>query len=190
MELLSVLGPASPLTQAWAHTEAFAVQTWSVLRHHPLAVLVCAVVPAAERGYVLLRGRQLKPGQLGLLEGVVTLWRLLLCGVAIWAACSGYELRELRARVGAVGAWQLALDQLGDHIAHHLRAELWELLFFAAGLLLGILLIRWAVRGVARASRWMRETPHQRATVSVLWNLVLVPMAVIYLVEMARPALQ
>lgn len=180
--------PASPLALACSHTQVFWAQTGFAIAHHPLAVLVCAAVPAAERGYVLLRGGALDRSRLVLLEALATVGRILLCFVAIWAACSGKEWRALQSKVGTTAAWQIAADQVGWHLAHHLRMLVWELLFFALALWAGFLVIRGVVRGLARG--WLRESRPQRAAIGVLLNLILVPVAVIYLVEMARPALQ
>lgn len=182
--------PLSPLAIAWQHTQEFWVQTLAVIGRHPVAVLICGVVPAAERAYVLVRGERFGRGVLALLEGLVMLWRILLCSVAVWAACSGQEWQALRAQVGAAAAWQVALGRLGFHLAHHLRMVLWELLFFFIGFLLFHQIVVWCVRAVAVRNQWLREPRHQRAVRSILRNLILAPMAVIYLVEMARPAFQ
>lgn len=180
----------SPLSLAWAHTQTFWLQTGAAIGQHPLALMVCATLPAAERGYVLLRGRNLGSGRLALLEALVTVWRFLLCAVAVWAACSGRQWRALQMEVGGAAAWQVALDRLGLHIAHHLRMVLWELVFLAVAMLLAVTMVRWGMRALAVGIQWLRETAHQTAARSVVWNLLLLPAVVVYLVEMARPAFQ
>lgn len=179
----------SRLALAWQHTGIFWAQTWAVIEHHPLAVLVCAAVPAALRGYVLLRGNSVSRGLAAFLDFVVTLWRVLLLGVAVWAACSGRELRILRAQMGVAAAWQIALQGLGGQFAHHLRLILWQLLFFVLAFLLLHRALRWIVRAGARRNVWLQNPLHRLAMDSVLRNLVLAPLLVIYVVEMARPAL-
>lgn len=181
------MSPESPLVQAWRHTGAFWVQTSLALAHHWLVVLVCAAVPAVERGYRMLRARSASRSQLALMDFLVTLWRVGLCIVAIWAGTSGVEWRSLSARVGVIAAWQFALEELGYYFAHHLRMLVWELLFFVLAFWLAGKLLDALVRLTVRTGVWVRQAPYQQAAASVLRNLILVPLAVIYLVEMARP---
>ncbi|HEX4006985.1 MAG TPA: hypothetical protein VHX60_12490 [Acidobacteriaceae bacterium] len=178
---------APPLALAWQHTGEFWAQTGAAIAHHPFAILACAAVPAAERGYVLGQRQPPGRGQLALMEFVVTLWRIFLLAVAIWVACTGHEWNYLSSRVGAAGAWQVALGMLGVYFARHLRMLLWELLFLAVALLLGATILRWIVRAMAPGVAWLRDPHHQKAMRSVLRNLILAPVLVIYLVEMARP---
>lgn len=188
-DLISVAAapPGSPLMLAWQHTCAFWVQTLLTVARHPLLILLCAAVPAIERGYMLLRARKAGNGELALLDLLVTLWRVGLVAVAIWAASSGVEWRALSARWGAMTAWQLALSTLGTYFASHLRMILWELLFFAVAFWLGTRIVRGLVQMAAGPGWWLRDRLHQEAAASVLRNLILFPLAVIYLVEMARP---
>lgn len=180
----------SPLAIAWRHTGIFWAQTAAVIEHHPMAVLICAALPAILRGYALIRGNSVSRKQGAWMDIVVTFWRVLLLGVAIWAACSGREWRALRAQVGTAAAWQLALGQLGTQFAHHLRVTLWELLLFILAFIVLHWVLRWAVRALGQKNAWLRESRHRVAMDSVLRNLVLAPLIVIYLVEMARPAFQ
>lgn len=179
--------PDTPLMLAWRHTGAFWMQTGLALAHHWLAVLVCAAVPAVERGYRLLRARSATRAQLALMDFLVTLWRVGLCVVAIWAGTSGVEWRSLAARVGALAAWQFALEEMGSYFAHHLRMLIWELLFFAIAFWVAGKLLNALVSLIVRTGVWLRKAPYQQVAASVLRNLILVPLAVIYLVEMARP---
>jgi hypothetical protein len=150
--------------------------------------LVCAAIPAAERWYVLSRREILPRERLALLEGLVTLWRVILCAVAVWAALSAPEWLQLRQHLGTVASWELALQHIGGHLGHRLRVVLWEyVLFLAAFWLLNETVAR-AVKKLAASSRgWLNRKENCRATISVLRNLVLVPLAVIYLVETVRP---
>ena len=49
--------PPTGFTTAWHNSGEFWVQTGMAVARHPLVVLVCAVVPAAERAYLLLEPR-------------------------------------------------------------------------------------------------------------------------------------
>jgi hypothetical protein len=180
----------SPLALAWRHTGVFWSQTTAAYARHPLAILACAAIPAAERCYVLLHGARLRRGPMAGLELLVTLWRVALCAVAVWAACSGRELRVLTAQMGAMAAWQLALENVGAYLAHHLRAILWEFVFFAAALFLAGKLASGLVAALARRVTWLRNPVHRKVVLSVWLNLVVFPAALICLVEMARPALR
>lgn len=179
--------PDSPLTLAWHHTGAFWVQTGLALAHHWFVILVCAAVPAVERGYRLLRARSASRSHLAFMDFLVTLWRVGLCVVAIWAGTSGREWHSLSARVGVAAAWQFSLEELGSYFAHHVRMLLWELVFFAIAFWAAGKLLDGVVRLSVRTGVWVREAHYQQAAASVLRNLILVPLAVIYLVEMARP---
>lgn len=190
MLILTAAQSPSSLALAWRHTGIFWAQTGFTLLRHPFIIFVCAAIPAAERAWVLLRGDWVGRGKLALLELFVTLWRVLLCAVAVWAACSGRELHTLTAQVGAMDAWQLAIGKLGGFMAHHLRVLVWEILLCAAAFLLLLKAISWAVRALARTSAWLRDQRHQTALQSVLRNLVLAPLILIYIVEMCRPGLR
>jgi small-conductance mechanosensitive channel len=180
----------SPLSLAWRHTGIFWSQTATTLARHPVAILACASIPAVERWIVSMRGSRLSRGAIATLELLVTLWRVMLCVVVIWAACTGRELRELTAQMGAMAAWQVAIENVGVYLAHHIRAVLWELFFLAVALLLADRIARWLVLAFSRSVEWLREKSHRRAVLSVWRNLILFPIAVIYLVEMARPGLR
>lgn len=183
----SAVPPESPLALAWQHTGAIWVQTGLALERHWFVVLVCAAVPAVERGYRLLRARSASRSQLALMDFLVTLWRVGLCIVAVWAGTTGVEWRSLSARVGVLAAWQFALEELGSYFAHHLRMLIWELVFFALAFWAAGKVLDGLVRLTVRTGVWVRQAPYQQAAASVLRNLILVPLAVIYLVEMARP---
>jgi hypothetical protein len=124
------------------------------------------------------------------LEFLVTLWRVMLCTVAVWAACTGREFQVLTARMGAMAAWQVALEIAGRYLALHLRAVLWEFAFFALALLLAESIVRRLVSALARRIEWLRNPLHRQAVLSVWLNLIFFPVALIYLVEMARPGLR
>ena len=179
-----------PLHQAWRHTGEFWIQVGATLAHHPVVLLVCAAVPAIERGFAYLHPGVLDRGRMALLEALVTLWRILLVAVAVWAASSGLLWQQIRRQASPMAAWQIALSQVGFQFAHHLRMVLWELLFLVLAVLVIYLLVIWCVQALGRSVPWMREPRHRAATLSIVRNLVFVPVLVIYLVEMARPTLQ
>ena len=178
------------LALAWRHTGTFWVQTGLVIVHHPFIIIGCAAPPAAERAWVLLRGPWMGHTRLALLELAVTLWRVLLCVVAAWVACSGREWHTLSEQVGAMAAWQVALQYLAAYMAHHLRMLIWELLLFAAAFLLLHKAIFFGVRALAHIWGWLRDEQHQHVLRSVLRNLILAPVILIYIVEMTRPVLR
>jgi hypothetical protein len=180
----------SPLALAWRHTEAFWGQTAVTFVRHPLAILACAAVPAAERCYVLLRGKDLNRGKMAALELLATVCRVLLCAVAVWAACSGREQQALAAHMGTMATWQIYLENVGIYVAHHLRTVLWEFLFLVLAVLLAGRIVRWLVAALAHGAGWMKEPAHRQAALSVWRNLIVFPFVLIYLVEMARPTLR
>lgn len=185
-----VLNPGSPLELAWRHTAAVWAQTADAVARHPLALSVCAAVPAALRAYILLRGASMPRTRPAALEILVTLWRVLLVCIAVWAACSGREWRALRSQDGVVAAWQITFSRMGWHLAHQLRMVLWELLLFVVAFGLLYLILMRMVGALARVNAWLREPRHRLATETVLRNLIVLPLALIYLVEIARPAFQ
>jgi hypothetical protein len=182
--------PPASLPLAWHHTGVFWQQTGSAIFNHPFIILACAALPAAERAWVLMRGAWMGRGKLAILEMGVTLCRVLLCAVAVWAACSGREWHALSAQVGAMDAWQVALGSLGAYMAHHLRLLIWELLFFAAAFLLLLKSISWTARALAHGGNSLRDEQHRQVLRSVLRNLIFAPLALSYLVEMTRPVLR
>lgn len=180
----------SPLHLAWRHTGEFWTELAGVIVHHPVAILVCAAVPAVERGFAHLHPGMIDRGRLALLEMLITLWRVLLVIVAVWAATSGIEWQQLRNQSGAMAAWQIALSQVGAHLAHHIRMVLWELLFLVVALLVAYWIFVWCVRALSGSISWLRPVRHRQAALSIGRNLVFAPVLVIYLVEMARPVFQ
>ena len=172
---------------AWERSCQFWANTGATIARHWGPLLLCAAVPAAARGYVWLRRGSLQHGRLALLDLLITVSRVLFCAVAVWAACTGNEWRQLSGRVGALAAWQVGLGMVGVNIAHRLRVFLWELLFFAAAFLLAGFLLRRIVLAASSHLARLQETQRRRALLSVVMNLFLVPTAVIYLVEIARP---
>ncbi len=155
------------------------------MARHPLVVLACSAVPAAERGYLLLHADPIPRWRLTLHEGVLTVWRVLLCIGALWVVLTPERWRAFWARFSDNEAMQKSLQHLGAYLGQHLHVVLWELALFAAAFLLLNYALVWAGRVLARLGT-LREPDRQKAFVSVLRNLVLVPLALIYLVELAQ----
>jgi hypothetical protein len=179
--------PVPPLKLAWQHSGQFWAKTGTTFAHHWVPLLLCALVPAIARGYILLQRGSLRRGRVALFDLLVTISRVFLCAVAVWAACTGNEWRQLSSRWGAVAAWQVGLGLAGVNVAHRLRMLLWELLFFAVVFLLARQILRWAVQAGSLPIPWLHESHRRRAALSVTTNLLLVPVAVVYLVEIVRP---
>lgn len=172
-------------TTAWHNSGEFWVQTGMAVARHPLVVLVCAVVPAAERAYLLLETKPIPAWKQSLLEGLVTLWRVLLCVGMVWVAVSGERWQLLRSHFSGNATAQMALQRMGIYLGDHLHVVLWELFFFAAAFLLLNYLLVLLSRALLPPDV-LRTRSRRKAFVSVLRNLVLVPLALIYLVELLQ----
>lgn len=172
-------------TTAWHNSGAFWVATLSAVARHPLLILICAAVPAAERAYMLLETRPIPRWRLTLLEAVLTVWRILLCVGAVWVAVTPERWRALQLHFSGNAAAQRAMQQLGAYLGQHLHAVLWELVLFAAAFLLLNYLLVLMSRALLRPDV-LRAKSRRKAFVSVLRNLVLVPLALIYLVELLQ----
>jgi hypothetical protein len=186
-----VNGSTHGFAMAWDHTRLFWWQTILAVSAHPFAVLFCAAVPAAERGYTLLQKNPIPRSRLVLLEATVTLWRIFLCWVAVRVALSRPEWLHLREQAASNAGWQLGMQRIGIHLSSHLHVVLWEIILFFAAFLLLNAIFGWLLRLAAAAGlRWLKVPQHKKAAASVLRNLILAPLAVIYLVELLRPAFQ
>jgi len=170
------------ITTAWHHSGDFWVETLQAAARHPLVMLVCAAVPAAVRAYLLLEAKPIPVWRVVLLEALLTVWRILLCVAMVWVALSPEKWESMRTLFSGNEIAQAALGRMGTHLGNHLHVVLWELFFFAAAfLLLNDLLVR------ASRTLFQPEPPNRRkAFVSALRNLVLVPLALIYLVELLQ----
>jgi hypothetical protein len=171
---------------AWQNTGAFWAQTLLAVARHPLAVLGCSVVPAAERAYFLLESKPIERWRLTALEAVLTVWRVLLFVVAVWVALSPEEWQALKQHFTNPDELQLSLQHTGAYLGRDLHVLLLELLFFAAAFLLLNFILVLIVRGLAKISAALQSPIRQKALVSVLRNLLLVPLGLIYLVEIFR----
>jgi hypothetical protein len=173
---------------AWQHSAQFWAQTLAAVARHPLEILFCSAGLAAERAYLLLRSKPIRPWQFVLWEALLTVWRLLLCLVAVWAALTPHERQGLMRNLNNEAQLQYTLQRLGGFLGRELRVLAWELvLFFAAFFLLNMLL-RLVMRLLAQVIVPLGEIETRRAYVAIVRNLLLVPLALIYLVEMLRQA--
>jgi hypothetical protein len=171
---------------AWRNSGEFWAQTGMAVARHPLLLLVCSAVPAAERAYTLLQTNPIPGWKLTLFEALVTLWRILLCAVAVWVTLSPERWAAFRLHFFDNVVLQRSLQRLGAYLGNHLHVVLWELVFFAASfLLLNFALVRTA-KGLARQGGALHKAVRQKAFASALRNLVLAPLALIYLVELLQ----
>lgn len=171
---------------AWQNTGEFWAQTLQAVARHPLALLGCSIVPAAERAYFLLESKPIERWRLTALEAVLTVWRVLLLVVAVWAALSPGEWQVLKHRFTNSDEMQLSLQRTGAYLGKDLHVLLLELFFFVAAFLLLNFLLVLVVRVLAKIVAALRSPLRQKALVSVLRNLLLMPLALIYLVEIFR----
>jgi len=172
-------------TTAWHNSGEFWAETLSAVARHPLLIVVCAAVPAAERAYMLLETRPISRGRVALLDAVLTVWRILLCVGAVWVAVTPERWEAIRLHFSGNASAQRAMQQLGAYLGNHLHVVLWELAFFAAAFLLLNYLLVLASRGLSHMGMLQRKNA-RKAFVSVLRNLVLIPLALIYLVELLQ----
>jgi hypothetical protein len=175
--------PPAGFTTAWHNSGDFWAETWVAVMRHPLVVLACGAVPAAERAYLLLETRPIPRWRLTLLEAILTLWRVLICVAMVWVAVSPERWALLRSNFSGSTSAQMALQRMGTYLGDHLHVVLWELFLFAAAFLLLNYLLVLASRAMVPADL-PGQRNRRRAFVSVLRNLVLVPLALIYLVEL------
>ena len=173
------------LTTAWHNSGNFWAETGIAVARHPLVVLLCGAVPAAERAYLLLETRPIPRWRLTLLEAILTLWRILLCVAMVWVAVSADKWQSLRSFFSESASAQLALQRMGTYLGDHLHVVLWELCLFAAAfLLLNYLLVLMSRALLPPDVGGIKN--RRKAFVSVLRNLVLVPLGLIYLVELLQ----
>ena len=173
------------LATAWHNSGEFWVQTGMAVARHPLVVLVYAAVPAAERAYLLLETRPIPAWKQSLLEGLVTLWRVLLCVGTVWVAvsaekwqslCSFAFPRAVRCSLPCSG-WATVPGASFPRgaVGTGVVCSCVSFTELCAGA---------ELRDCCR--RLFRRRDRRKALVSVLRNLVLVPLALIYLVVLLQ----
>jgi hypothetical protein len=177
--------PPVGFSTAWHNSGEFWAETGMAVVRHPLMVLLCGAVPAAERAYLLLETRPIPWWRLTLLEGILTLWRILICVAMVWVAANPERWALLRSHFSTNETAQIALQRMGAYLGDHLHVVLWELFFFAAAfLLLNYLLVLMSRALLPPDVGGIRN--RRTAFVSVLRNLVLVPLGLIYLVVLLQ----
>jgi hypothetical protein len=177
------------LAEAWQHSKEFWVQIGAAIAHHPILLLSLALIPAILRGYFLQRTQPTPRWQLNLTEALLTIWRVLICIVAIWAILTPREWQSFRLHVQNLAQLQYAIQRLGAYLGRNLHLLLWELLIFS----LIFLLLNALLSALAHITSDTRDTARavsrRRAYASVLRNLVLGPLALLYLVAIVRQVL-
>jgi hypothetical protein len=181
-------GPTG-LAEAWQHSKEFWAQIGAAIAHHPALLFSLVLIPAILRGYFLLRTQPTPRWQLNLTEALLTIWRVILCIVAIWAILTPREWQSFRLRVRDLDQLQYAIQRLGAYLGHNLHLLLWELLIFAVIFWLLNALLSALARATSDARDTKRAISHRRAYSSVLRNLILGPLALLYLVAIVRQAL-
>jgi hypothetical protein len=171
---------------AWRHSEDFAQQTLTaVARHFPL-LLAVAIIPAALRAYFILRARPTPHWEANLAEALLTIWRVLICVVAIWVTLTPHEWQAFKLRLHNSSQLQLAMQRKGAYLGHTLHILLWELLLFAVAFWLLRALLSVVATLAARSGSPERRATRRKAFASALRNLVLAPLALIYVVTIVR----
>lgn len=182
------MATGSSLAESWRLTEAFWAQTLSAFVRHPTIILLYALPVAVERAWALLRTRPIPAWWIPSLDALVVLWRALLCLVALWVVLTPAQDSSLWSMLTNNAVIQSRLSGLGESIGRQLRLLGWETLFY----LIAFLLLNWLVSLVARLSFWNRDLDpqrrdNQRAAIATIGrNLVLVPLALIYVAVMIR----
>lgn len=188
---MTLLYAGSALTEAWRLSEAFWTQTLRAFAHHPAIILLYAAPVAIERAWVSLRSKPIPAGWLPSVEALVFLWRLLMCAVAAWAVLAPAQRASLRTILRSNASIQGTLALLGAKLGQQLWLLLWEIVFCAAV----FFLLNWLVTAIARLSLQgqnveTEQKKHQRVALSaVARNLVLVPLALIYVAVVVRSVL-
>ena len=186
--MILLVSAPSGFAAAWRLSAEFWVQTAAAVARHPFAILFCSAGLAAERAYLLLRSRPIRPWQFVLWETLLTIWRLLLCFVAVWVALTPYERQGLVRITTNYAQLQFTLQRLGAFLGRQLHVLGWEIFLFVAAFFVLNLLLRLVIRGLAHFVAELGERDKRKAYVAILRNLLLLPLALIYLVEMMRQA--
>jgi hypothetical protein len=185
-----ILWVSSPygFPSAWQHSRIFWQEILTAaVRHLPL-LLAVAVIPAALRAYLTLKSQSLRRWEFNLAEALLTLWRILICAVAIWVVLTPREWQAFTHRLQHTDQLQLAMQQLGAYLGRALHMLLWELLLFAVAFWLLHMLLSLLASQLSRAGNPERRVLRCKAFSSVLRNLIFAPLALMYLVAVGRQA--
>jgi len=171
---------------AWQHSIGFWQQTLTaVSRHFPL-LLAVAIIPAALRAYFILKARPIPHWEANLAEALLTIWRVLICAVALWVTLTPHEWQTFKLRLHDADQLQLAMQRMGAFLGRALHSLLWELLLFVAAFWLLYALLSLVGGLLVQTGNPERRAVHRKAVGSVLRNLLLAPVALIYLVTILR----
>lgn len=171
---------------AWQTTKVFWQSTFLALQRHPLPLFTCAAIPAAIRAYLLLHVRAIHRWQLNAIDALLVGARVLLCVIAVWVALPATEWVELKHYVCQPTAFEVALQRIGLYLGKSLHIFFWEALFFIVAFLLLNALLASVARPLSRSKTATATHLRHRALTSILRNLLLVPAALVYLVEILR----
>lgn len=190
MVLLQAASPdtESALAVAWQMSGAFLTQTLIAFAHHPGIVLLYAAPPATERAWVLLRSKPVPAWWLPSMEGLIAIWRLLLCAVALWVVLTPVQVAFLRGALTSNATFQAALDTLRENVRKGPGPLLWEVIFF----LVAFFLLSWLLSLMAHF--WIqapdleqeRRENQRLALAAVVRNLLLIPLGLIYVAVVVR----
>jgi hypothetical protein len=186
--VISSLSSPYGFAAAWQHSRLFWEQTLAAAGHHLQLLLAVSIIPAALRTYLILKAQPIGRWELNLAEALLTIWRILICAVAIWAVLTPREWQTFKLRLHHTDQIQIAMQRMGAYLGNLLHILLWELLLFA----LAFWLLHWAlwlIAGqLARPGARERRALRRKAISSFLRNLILGPLALIYMVAIMRQA--
>lgn len=188
---MTLLYAGSALTEAWRLSEAFWTQTLRAFAHHPAIILLYAAPVAIERAWAALRSRPIPAAWLPAVEALVFLWRLLMCAVAAWVVLTPAQRASMRTILRSNASIQRTLQLLGAKLGQQLWLLLWETVLCLAA----FFLLNWLVTAIARLllrglNVEREQKKHRRVAFSaVARNLVLVPLALIYVAVVVRSVL-
>ena len=184
--MISWLSSPYGLAAAWQHSKLFWHQTLAAAGHHLQLLLAVAIIPAALRTYLILKNRLIWRWELNLVEALLTIWRILICAVAIWVMLTPREWQTFTHQLQHIDQLQIAMQRLGAYLGNALHILLWELLLFALAFWL-LHWVLWLIAGqLARPGASERRALRHKAISSFLRNLILGPLALIYMVAIMR----
>lgn len=185
---MTLLISPSSLPEAWQMSAAFWKQSFAAFATHPGIVLLYATPVALERAWVVLRNRPVPARGLPWLEAMVNLWRLMLCAVAVWVVVTPAQAAYLLKILTSNTLIAATIDSLSASLGNHFWLLAWEIAFcLAACIVLNFLLSGFARIWVMGQDIDHEEKKHRRMAVTALArNLILVPLALIYVVVVVR----
>jgi hypothetical protein len=180
----------SAFTGALKLSVLFWQQTLTAMAQHAGIILLYAAPPATVRAWILLRTKPVPAWWLPSLEAFVALWRLLMCGVAVWVVLTPAQMNALRGTVTSDASIQVRLSRLGEIIGRQVWLLAWEIVLFAAAFLLLCLFVNLVARFWIQGQDAdpIRLRTQRAAFATVGRNLLVYPLALIYIVVVVRRA--